>query len=352
MQNLKSISVLSFIILFLFSCSTLDKLKEKLSSKKDKEVTKEETKEYTKEVTSGEDLLFYNKYIEVSNKIQEAGETLYKDYITDIPDPKSISKSSFIMAVRLSFSVGNLERTMKEYRRSYLDGGELSRLKASSEMKNEIEGELINVLQTLEDYHTAASKVSDYYSKNEYKKDISKAAPYDKEIKAEYEKYKSAFTKFSDVIKKHKPKREIRDPDSFSNPDEKAVAILMNAYENSIDKAEAFYDSFDGTEYKSDILKSQKSFEDFRTSFKEDKNKVLSAEFSEKTKYMKYTYEDYFCKMTDGFIEAGKKFYDEAPSAKNKNDFNRLYDDVVNNYNYMITAYNTNTNAVNMFKVY
>jgi hypothetical protein len=56
--------------------------------------------------------------------------------------------------------------------------------------------------------------------------------------------------------------------------------------------------------------------------------------------------------MTDGFIEAGKKFYDEAPSAKNMNEFNGLYDDVVNNYNYMITAYNTNINIVNTFRVY
>ena len=352
MYKIKTISILSLAILFLFSCSTLDKLKEKISSKKDKEETKEEKKEENKEVTSGDDLMFYNKYIEVSNKIQDAGEKVYKDYISDIPEPKSIGKSSFILAVSLSFSVGNLERTMKEYKRSYFDEGELSKLNASSDMKNEIEGELKNVLKTMEDFHTTASKVSDYYSKSEYKKDLSKAVPYDEEMKSAHEKYKSAFDKFSASIKKNKPKREIRDPDSYSNPDEKAVAILMNAYENSLDKAEAFYDSFDGSEYKSDVLKSQKSFEEFCTAFREDKNKVLSAEFSEKTKYMKYTYEDYFCKMTDGFIESGKKFYDEAPSAKNKNDFNRLYDDVVNNYNYMITAYNTNINTVNMFKVY
>jgi len=352
MYKIKTISVLSIIILFLLSCSTLDKLKEKFSSKKDKEETKEEKKEEKKEVTSGDDLMFYNKYIEVSNKIQDAGESVYKDYITDIPEPKSISKNSFIIAVRLSFSAGTLERTMKEYKRSYFDEGELSKLNASSDMKNEIEGELKNVLKAMEDYHTTASKVSDYYSKGEYKKDLSKAVPYDEEMKSAHEKYKSACDKFSASIKKYKPKREKRDPDSYSNPDEKAVAILMNSYESTLEKAENFYESFDGTEFKGDVLKSQKSFENFRAGFKDDKNTVLSAVFTEKSKYMKYSYEDYFCKMTDGFIEAGKKFYDEAPTAKSQNEFNRLYDDVVNNYNYMITAYNSNINIVNPFKVW
>jgi hypothetical protein len=352
MNKFKTISVLSIIIIFLFSCSTLDKLKEKLGSKKDKEVTKEETKEETKEVTSGADLQFYNKYIEVSNKIQDAGEKVYKDYVSDVPEPKTITKNTFILVVTMSFSVDNLERVTKEYKRSYFDDGELAKLNASADMKNGIEAELKNVLKVMDEYSETAKKVTNYYSKNEFKKDLSNAVPYDEELKAVYDKYKTAFNKFSDTIKKYKPKREVRDPDSYSNPDEKAVAILMNAYENSLDKAEGFYDSFNGTEYKGDVLKSQKRFEDFRTSFKEDKNKVLSAEFTEKTKYMKYTYEDYFCKMTGGFIEAGKKFYDEAPNAKNKNDFNRLYDDVVNNYNYMITAYNTNINIVNSFKVY
>ena len=44
--------------------------------------------------------------------------------------------------------------------------------------------------------------------------------------------------------------------------------------------------------------------------------------------------------------------FDEAPTAKNVNEFNTSYDNVVNNYNYMITAYNTNINVVNSFKVY
>ena len=126
----------------------------------------------------------------------------------------------------------------------------------------------------------------------------------------------------------------------------------MNAYENTLDNAEGFYDAFNGLEYKGDFSKAKDEFRKFEASFKEDKNSVLSAEFSEKTKYMKYSYEDYFVKMANMFLDAGNKFFDHAPSAKDQGDFNRSYDDVVNNYNYMINAYNTNINIVNTFRVY
>lgn len=335
------------------SCSTLDKLKEKLGSKDEGKDKKEETKkEETKEVTAGADLEFYNKYIEVSNKVQDAGEKVYKDYVNDIPSPKSLGKSSFVIAVSFKLSSDNLERVYKEYNRSFFDGGELSKLNASADMKNDIEGNFKTLLKTMEDYYNVSSKVADYYSKNEWKNDLSKAETYDDDLKTAYEKYKSAFGKFSDSVKKYKPQRKVRDIESIKNPDEKSVAVLMNAYENTLDKAEEFYDAFDGLEYKGDYSKAKDKFREFESSFKQDKNSVLSAEFSEKTKYMKYSYEDYFVKMTNGFLDAGTKFFDHAPSASDQADFNRTYDDVVNNYNYMISAYNTNINVVNMFRVY
>lgn len=353
MSKIKLISALLITLILVTSCSMVDKLKEKINSKKDTETTKEDTKkEDTKEVTAGADIEFYNKYIEVSNKIQDAGEKVYKDYMGDIPDPKSISKNSFIVAVSLSFSADNLERTYKEYNRSYFDGGELSKLTASSEMKNEIEGNLKTLLKAMDEYYNTSRKVADYYSKSEYKNDLSKAVPYDDEMKSAYKKYKEEFDKFSASVKKYKPKREKRDPNSISNPDEKAVAILMNSYENTLDRAEEFYAAFDGLEYKSDFSAAKNKLAEFETGYKEDKASVLSAEFTEKTKYMKYSYEDYFNKMTNMFMDAANKFFDKAPDAKNVSEYNRLYDDVVNNYNYMITAYNTNINIVNSFRVY
>src|SRR3990172_8438824 len=135
--NKKFIYILAFFvaIFLIISCSSFNKLKEKLSSKKDTETTEQMVKEETKEVTSTDDIAFYNKYIEVSDKIQDEGDKVYKDYINDVPEPKTITKNSFIMAIRLSFSVGSLERLIKEYKRSYFDGGDLSKLNASSGMK-------------------------------------------------------------------------------------------------------------------------------------------------------------------------------------------------------------------------
>jgi len=351
MKYLKQVFALIVIFFLITSCSTVDKLKEKLSS--DKDDTKEETtKEETKEVTSTADIEFYNKYIEVTNKIQDAGEKVYKNYLNDIPEPKSLSKTSLVIAVSFGLSADDLERVMKEYNRSYFDGGQLSKLNASSEMKSEVEGELKNVLKVMEDYHATAKKVSSYYKNGDFKNDLSKAASYDDEMKSAYNNFKTAFDKFSDAVKKYKPQRTVRDPNTISNPDERAVAILMNSYENTLDKAEEFYTEFNGIEFKGDLSKAKEKFREFENSFKDDKNTVLSAEFSDKTKYMKYSYEDYFMKMTNMFLDAGNKFFDQAPDAKNINEFNRKYDDVVNNYNYMITAYNTNINIVNSFRVY
>lgn len=352
MNKFRFITALIITGILITSCSTLDKLKEKLGSK-DKEDKKEETKkEETKEVTSTADLEFYNKYIEVSNKVQEAGEKVYKDYISDIPEPNSLSKTTFIVAVSFKLSSDNLERVYKEYNRSLFDGGELSKLNASSEMKGEIEGNFKSLLKAMEEFYNTSNKVSGYYSKNEWKDDVSKAKGYDDDMKAAYEKYKSAFDKFSGSVKKFKPQRKVRDIESIKNPDERSVAVLMNAYESTLDKAEEFYDEFNGLEYKGDFSKAKEKFRGFEEQFKKDKDMVMSAEFSEKTKYMKYSYEDYFTKMTNMFLDAGTKFFDHAPSAKDIQDFNRTYDDVVNNYNYMITAYNTNINIVNSFRVY
>lgn len=52
------------------------------------------------------------------------------------------------------------------------------------------------------------------------------------------------------------------------------------------------------------------------------------------------------------FLDAAKNFFEDVPNAKNQGEFNRLYDDVVNNYNYMISAYNTNINIVDTYTIW
>jgi hypothetical protein len=348
----KLIWVLAVIFILSTSCSLYNKMKEKLSSEKKEDSKEKTTGGETKELTAGDDVTFYNKYIDVLNKIQEAGDKVNKDYISEIPEPKSITKNSLIIAVSLSLSVNNLERVIKEINRSYYDGGELSKLSAGSEMKEEIEGELKKVLRAADAYYNTASKVSDYYSKGEYKKNLDKAVPYNDEMRTAYEKYAKALDGFTIAVKKHKPKREKRDLNSISDPGEFSVTVLTIAYENTADKAEEFYDSFIMVEYKGDLSEPKKILAEFEEVLKSEKSTVMNTEFTDKTKHLKYSYEDYFLKMSNMFLESAKKFFEGAPNAKNQNEFNRLYDDVVTNYNYMISAYNTNINVIYTYQIW
>ncbi len=308
MSNSKFISIL-FITLFLFlSCSIVNKIKEKISTKKEGV----NIKETTKDVSSKEDVNYYNKYIEVMNKVQDIGEHIYRNYISDIPDPKVVTRNSLIIPISFQLYAGQLAGVIKEYKRSYFDRGELSKLKGSDDMKNEIESSFKNLLSVLDEYYPVAQKVSDYYSNGEYKNDVSKAKNYDEEMKSAYSKYKTAFHKFSDAIRKYKPKRDIRDPNSISNPDERAATLVLNSYGNILDAGEAFYDKYQDVNYKSDVSDAKNKFDDFEKVFFENKHSVLNGEFTDKTKYLKYNFEDYFISTTEKFLDAGNKFFENC----------------------------------------
>lgn len=347
-MSLYKVGAILILTYFVFTgCSMFDKLKEKLSTKKDIP----EIKEVTKESTSGkEDLRFYNKYIDAMNKIQEAGEGINKNYASSIPEPASISKNSLIIPVTFSLAVQTMERTLKEYKRSFLDGGELSKLSASKEMQTEIEADFRNLLSSMESYYNTAEKVSKYYSAGEFKNDLSKAKPYDEEMKGAYEKYKSDFRKFSGDLKKYKPKREVIDPTTISNPDQRSARVMLNAYGNILDAAETFYESFESLDYKSDMTQAKESFGRFKADYDKNKNDVLNSEFTEKTKFMKYSFEDYFANMADKFIESGNRFFEKGPGSKNGGEYRKLYNDLIDKYNSMITAYNTSIQNISYFQ--
>ncbi|MEO8447072.1 MAG: DUF3829 domain-containing protein [bacterium] len=347
MPNIKFLFAIFITVLILTGCSLVDKIKQKISSKQSEQT---EQREETTDGSSSEDMDFYNKYIAVLNKTQDAGENIYKDYMSSVPEPKSITKNSLIFPVSLQINVGNLERTIKEYKRSYFDGGELSKLKASDEMQNTIESGFKKLIVSMGELHTIAAKVSDYYSKTDYKNDLSKAQPYDEEIKAAYKNFKSDIDVLSESLKKYKPKRDIRDPASVSDVNERASVIMLNAYGNILDGAEEFYDDYKGIEFKSDLTEAQSSFIKFEKVFNQNKEDVLKGEFTERTKFMKYSFEDYFTSTANNFIEAGKKFFAEAPQAKDDHAFRLLYNDVIDDYNRMIDSYNSSISSINMIK--
>jgi len=353
MKNFKFILSLFVLFALLTGCSYF-KNKFTQSSEESTKIQQEYTKEKTLDKTSASDLAFYNKYIEISNKISESIDEINKSYMTSVPAPQTISKSSLIITAGLGLYINNLERTIKEYRRSYYEGGELSKLGTDNEdMKLEVENVFKELLKVMEKYYSVSNRVSKYYGDGEYKNDLSKAAAYDTEMKDGYKEYETVYNKFKEALKKFKPQREKKNPDDYTNKDEKAVVIVQNALENTVDQAETIYNLLEGTTRNSEVGNLEAENEKFRRRFEEETKKIQSTEFSDKTKYIKYSFEDYFTKMTEKFMDETDKFIKEMKKGKmSERDFGLSYDNVVRNYNYMINAYNTSINSINTFKVY
>jgi len=343
MNNFKFLLSLILAIIIFTGCSYFNKLKEKLDYKNKKEITVQESKEPSYD----DDIIFYNKYTDAINKLRESGEGVYKDYLRDIPVTSGINKNTLIIPVGLSLSVAGFERTLKEYKRSLFDSGELSKLKASETMKNEVEPELKNLLNTMDEYYLIAKKVADYYSVYEFKNDLSRIKPYDEEIKSAYVKYTEAVSRLSSALKKYKPKREKRDPDSFSNPDERSSELMIGSYGDILDAAEEFYESFSKLKFKGNDNEALKYFREYERIFEQKKQNVLSAEFTEKTKFMKYNFEDYFSKTSDKFTASGNKFFSDYRNFKSEEVFKNKYNEVIVNYNYMVQSYNTSISSIN-----
>jgi hypothetical protein len=352
MTNFKITAVL--ILAFLFSsCSLIDNLKEKLGGKSegDKEEVK---KEETAGTTSQNDLLFYNKYIEVLNKVSETVEQFHKAYLNDVPEPKTIDKNSMIFVISTDVYSGNIERVYKDYKRSLYDNGELAQLKVDNEsMKSEVEENFKVVLFILEEYYNLAREVIDYYKNKDFEQNAALAITYDDRMKEEYNKFKDAFDKLNNVVRKYKPLKTMLDPDKISDPDKKAVTILMITYENTLDGAEVFFQELQKTDKNSDVTNLSKALDEFEKKFNEDKARVNLTGFTEKTKYMKYSFEDYFSKTVKDFVKETRKFIDNVKTKKQDSDgFNRSYDNVITYYNNMINAYNSSIGVLNTYEAF
>lgn len=351
MKHIKLLAVIFISIWFLFGCSKVTKLFE--------EVKKETTTSKGGDAESGNepsanDVEFYNKYIDVLNTISPSVDQYQKTYYQSVPDPSKLSKSSFVIISFTSVYINQIEDNLKKYKRSYYEGGELSKLQTSNEtMKTDIETAFKNFVKSIESYKETAVRVNEYYKDNNFKDDLGKAKTFDNEIRNKYDEYSKSFDDFRDVLKKYKPKRVVKNPDEISNPDEKAVAVLQNTIEATIDETETLYNLFSGIDANTDLTEFKKSTETFKKNFETGKNKVLAASFTEKSIYLKHSFEDYFMKMTNDFITSCEDFVKKSESGKLKgNNFGYEYDNVKNRYNYMIQAYNSTIGMTNSFRVY
>jgi hypothetical protein len=359
MEDMKKVKLMAALILAAVtfqSCSLIGDLKEKLGGGKEenKEVKEQTVPEDTYGRPTQNDLQFYNKYIDVLNKISEAAERFHKSYLSDVPDPKSVTKQSLIFVIASDVYLGQVEQLLKNYQRSLFDKGELANLKPDNDtMKREIEASFKNLLGALDSYQNQAREVVNYYKNKGYQKDVSLAEGYDERLNNEYDNYKEAFDNFNNTVRKFKPQRTRRDPDKISDPGGRSVAILMNAYENTVDAADSFYNKFQDIENDSSTAELSKLLDDFEAGFKEETKKVESTDFTDRTKFMKYNFEDYFTKTVNDFVTETRKFLDRVNTKKlSMKNFNTGYDDVMNYYNYMINAYNSSIGTLNTYSNY
>jgi len=351
MRHLKLLIVILISTGFLFGCSKITKLFDDV--KKETKTSKGGSDDSGDEPAAN-DVEFYNKYINVLNTISPTVDSYQKTYYQAVPEPSKINKNSYVTISFTSVYINQIEDNLKKYKRSYFDGGELSKLSTSNEtMKEEIETAFKNFITSIESYKESAVRINEYYKDNNFKDDLSKAKTLDNEIRNKYDDYSRNFDKFRDVLKKYKPKRVVKNPDDISNPDEKAVAILQNMLEATIDEGEPLYETFSAIEPNSDISKFKSMAEEFKKNFGTGKEKVLAAPFTDKSKYLKHSFEDYFLKMASDFITACDDFVKKSEGGKLKgNAYNNESDNVKNRYNYLVQAYNSTIGMTNSFRVY
>lgn len=351
MRHLKLLIVILISTGFLFGCSKVTKIFEEV---KNETKTSKGGSNDNGDEPAGNDVEFYNKYIDVLNTISPTVDNYQKTYYQSVPEPSKLSKNSFVTISFTSIYINQIEDNLKKYKRSYFDGGELSKLNTSNEtMKDEIEKAFKSFIISIESYKESAVRINEYYKDNNFKNDLAKAKTLDNEIRNKYDEYSKSFDEFRDALKKYKPKRVTKNPDNISNPDEKAVAILQNMLEATIDEAEPLYESFSVIEENSDLTKFKSLTEEFKKNFGAGKEKVFSAPFTDKSKYLKHSFEDYFLKMTSDFITACEDFIKKSEGGKLKgNAYNYEYDNVKNRYNYMVQAYNSTIGITNTFRVY
>lgn len=346
MNNIKFFVSVFILLSVLLSCSFLEKMFSELKE--------ESPYEKTDETTSLHDIIFYNKYFEVSRNISSTVDNIQNGYLSIVPDPKNVNRNSFIMMIGPEIQLGFLETTLKNYKRAFYDDGELSKLEAdNSSMEHDLEDSFERLIPAVEDYMKTARKVVNYYKDNKYKNDLSKAVQYDKEIKQKYEEYEFLLDVYTEMLIKYKPEIVIRDPDDYTDPDEKVIVIIQNALERTSDKAESFHEMFREINKDSDVAPVIKELSEFEKTFKVEQEKVISAEYSEVTKYIKYSFEDYFSKTVKDFINHTEKFLDSMKGGKLTDlEFKTGYDIVILYYNLMVTAYNSTLITINSFQTY
>lgn len=353
-ENFKFILVILFSSLLILSCSRLKEKMNSLTGENESKKKEQTITEKTLNVSTTQDLNFYNKYIEVSNELSAKVEDINKSYYSEIPEPTSIKPNSMIFTISFGVQLTMLESEIKKYKRSLFDNGELSKLSADDKaLKTTVETDFKDLLSKVADLHQLCSDIDSYYKNKEFKTDPAKAKKLDYSYKDKYKLYDDSYKTLKNDLRELKPVVQRKDPETITNPDEKTVVMLQNGYEDLLEKMESVYGKFDKIKQGTDPKELKSSFDDLDRFYQDFDKKIASTAFSDRTKYMKYNYEDYFSKMYVIFSRKMSYFIDNIKSGKlTAKEFASKYDEVLTSYNNLITAYNSSINTMNSFKIH
>ncbi|CAN5412149.1 hypothetical protein BH10BAC5_BH10BAC5_18610 [soil metagenome] len=350
----KFIFAILFFAAFILSCGRLKNKFEQMTKEDEDPVVKQTgEKEKTLSSSTSSDLKFFNKYIEISNNISEKVENINKAYYSEIPDPTKLKTGTLLFVISFGIHVNALEGIIKQYKRSLFDGGELAKLNADDKaLKTTLETDFKNLLTRLYELHDLCAEIDNYYKNKEFKTNLSKARTYDISYKEKYKLYEESYKALKKDMKTLKPVFKRKDPENIKDPDEKVVVMMQNGYEDIIDKSDDMYEKLEMIKPGSDIKDLNSSFTELNNSFEDFNNKIESAKFSDKTKYIKYSFEDYFSKMFRTFSKKMTDFITLSKSGKLKGkEFTNKYDEVLSAYNNVISSYNSSINTINSIQV-
>lgn len=288
------------------------------------------------------DVIFYNKYLEAYYKFNRLGDDLYRSYKKDVPNPEAV-KNAFMVFVAYNIYLNNFEGEIKKYDRSLFDGGELSTLKANDpNMQQNLESAMRDLLRAGLLFHQNANNAYKYIKANRKTAPVQKIKEFDDQFMSGYETFESSISMYRKALDENKPAIQTYNPDDFSG-EKKAIVILLNAYVEVMDSTSNFHHAILDNKI-TDINEVRENVTNLNNLFNRNFNKVMQAPFDERTKFMKYGFEDYFKRNFDNYLEkvmAAMSSNKKDSENFDKQNLNTYYSTLIASYSSGLTIIET-----------
>lgn len=301
--SLKYLVVVVVSFFTLAGCSFLYEKVDNFAKKLEEKIGPLETPSLNEEISVStlNDVIFYNKYLEAYYKFKRLGDDLYKNYKKDVPTLEA-AKNAFMVFVVYNIYLNNFEREIKSYDRSLFDGGDLSKLKANDpNMQQNLESAMRDLLRAGLLFHQNANNAYLFIKDNRKTAPVQKIKEYDDQFMSGFETFKESMAMYRKALDEIKPTIKTYNPDDFSG-NKKAIVILLNAYVEIMDSTSNFHHAILDNKI-TDINEVRENVNSLKNLFNRNFNNVMQAPFDDRSKFMKYGFEDYFKKTYDNYLE-------------------------------------------------